>query len=42
MTAQQVRQVVARLLEANHWRPGDPVTLLVADAGYDGLVWTVP
>ncbi|WP_233160849.1 NF041680 family putative transposase [Actinophytocola xanthii] len=36
VTAQQVRQVVSRLLEANHWRPGDPEILLVADAGYDG------
>jgi hypothetical protein len=36
VTAQQVRQVVARLLEAHHWQPGDPKILLVADAGYDG------
>lgn len=36
VTAQQVRQVVTRLIEANHWQPGDPEILLVADAGYDG------
>jgi hypothetical protein len=36
VTAQQVRQVVTLLLEANHWRPGDSEILLVADAGYDG------
>lgn len=36
VTAQQVRQVVAHLLQAGHWRPGDPQILLVADAGYDG------
>jgi hypothetical protein len=35
VTAQQVRQVVTRLLEAGHWRPGDPQIMLVADAGYD-------
>jgi hypothetical protein len=36
VTATQVRQVVTRLLEAGHWRTGDPDILLVADAGYDG------
>ena len=36
VTAQQVRQVVTRLLETGHWQPGDPEILLVADAGYDG------
>jgi DDE superfamily endonuclease len=36
VTSQQVRQVINRLLEAGHWRPGDPEILLVADAGYDG------
>lgn len=36
VTAQQMRQVVKLLLEAEHWRPGDPDILLVADAGYDG------
>jgi DDE superfamily endonuclease len=36
VTANQVRQVVTGLLEAEQWRPGDPDILLVADAGYDG------
>jgi hypothetical protein len=36
VTARQVRQVVALLLEAGHWSPGDAEILLVADAGYDG------
>lgn len=36
VTAQQMRQVVNLLLEAEHWRPGDPDIVLVADAGYDG------
>jgi DDE superfamily endonuclease len=36
VTAQQVRQVVIRLIEAGHWQPGDPEIMLVADAGYDG------
>jgi hypothetical protein len=35
VTAGQVRQVVARLVEAGHWREGDPDILLVLDAGYD-------
>jgi len=36
VTARQVRQVVTHLIEANHWQPGDPEIMLVADAGYDG------
>jgi hypothetical protein len=36
VTAQQVRNVVDRLITAGHWRPGNPDILLVADAGYDG------
>ena len=36
VTARQVREVVARLMTAGQWRPGDPDILLVADAGYDG------
>ena len=35
MTAGQVREVVARLIAAGHWQPGDPDILIVFDAGYD-------
>ena len=35
MTAAQVREVVTRLIEAGHWRGGDPAILVVFDAGYD-------
>ena len=35
MTAGQLRDVVARLIAAGHWRPGDPDILIVTDAGYD-------
>src|SRR5262247_3412705 len=35
VTAAQVRDVVTRLIEAGHWRPGDPAILIVFDAGYD-------
>jgi hypothetical protein len=35
VTAGQIRQVVARLAEAGHWREGDPHILVVFDAGYD-------
>jgi hypothetical protein len=35
VTAAQVRDVVARLAEAGHWREGDPDILIVFDAGYD-------
>jgi DDE superfamily endonuclease len=35
VTAAQIRDVVARLIAAGHWRPGDPGILIVADAGYD-------
>ena len=34
-TAAQVRDVVIRLIEAGHWREGDPGILVVFDAGYD-------
>ena len=34
-TAEQVRQVVERLIALGHHRPGDPVVLIVFDAGYD-------
>ncbi|WP_228122895.1 NF041680 family putative transposase [Saccharothrix syringae] len=36
VTARQIRNVVARLIAAGHWSPGDPEILPVADAGYDG------
>ena len=41
VTAVQVRDVVARLIEAGHWREGDPAILVVFDAGYDvtRLAW---
>src|SRR5437764_1541163 len=41
VTAAQVREVVTRLIEAGHWRAGDPDMLIVFDAGYDvtRLAW---
>ena len=41
MTAGQVRDVVTRLIEAGHWRQGNPAVLIVFDAGYDvtRLAW---
>jgi hypothetical protein len=41
VTAAQVRGVVAQLIEAGHWRRGDPPILVVFDAGYDvtRLAW---
>jgi hypothetical protein len=41
VTAAQVRDVVTRLIEAGHWREGDPAILVVFDAGYDvtRLAW---
>ncbi|MCM0674448.1 transposase [Micromonospora phytophila] len=35
VTAAQLCDVVNRLIEAGHWRDGDPEILIVADAGYD-------
>jgi DDE superfamily endonuclease len=35
VTAAQVRAVIARLIEAGHWRQGDPPILVIFDAGYD-------
>jgi hypothetical protein len=35
VTATQVRDLVARLIEAGQWRQGDPDILIVLDAGYD-------
>jgi hypothetical protein len=41
VTAGQLREVIARLVAAGHWRTGDPDILVVADAGYDAprLAW---
>ncbi len=41
VTATQVRQVVTGLIDAGHWRHGDPDMLIVFDAGYDvtRLAW---
>ncbi|WP_406484344.1 NF041680 family putative transposase [Streptomyces microflavus] len=35
VTAAQLREVVARLRGAGHWKPGDPEILITMDAGYD-------
>ncbi|WP_307837053.1 NF041680 family putative transposase [Plantactinospora mayteni] len=35
VTADQLRGVVNRLVEAGHWRAGQPPILIVADTGYD-------
>jgi DDE superfamily endonuclease len=35
VTAVQVRDVVTRLVDAGHWRQGDPAILVIFDAGYD-------
>jgi hypothetical protein len=35
VTADQLRDVVERLIAAGHWREGDPDILIVTDAGYD-------
>jgi DDE superfamily endonuclease len=35
VTAAQIREVITRLIEAGHWQLGDPVILVVFDAGYD-------
>jgi hypothetical protein len=37
VTAAQVREVVTRLVEAGHWREGDPAILVIFDAGYDPM-----
>jgi hypothetical protein len=41
VTASQVREVVARLIEAGLWRDGDPDILVIFDAGYEParLAW---
>ena len=35
VTAAQLRDVIARLITAGHWKPGDPDIIIVLDAGYD-------
>jgi hypothetical protein len=35
VTAAQVRDVITRLIDAGHWRAGDPAILVIFDAGYD-------
>jgi DDE superfamily endonuclease len=35
VTATQVREVIERLQQARHWKPGDADILVVFDAGYD-------
>ena len=41
VTAAQLREVIARLTAAGHWKPGDPDVIIVLDAGYDltRLAW---
>jgi hypothetical protein len=41
VTAAQVRGVLTRLIEAGHWRDGDPDILVIFDAGYEParLAW---
>jgi DDE superfamily endonuclease len=41
VTAAQIRDVVARLIAAGHWRAGDPDIVVVFDSGYDltRLAW---
>jgi DDE superfamily endonuclease len=35
VTASQIRDVIARMIAAGHWREGDPAILVIVDAGYD-------
>jgi hypothetical protein len=41
VTAAQLRESIARIIAAGHWREGDPDILVVFDAGYDltRLAW---
>lgn len=43
-TADQLRDVVERLIAAGHWQAGDPAIVIVSDAGYDvtRLAWVLP
>lgn len=35
VTAAQLRAVIAKLIDVGRWVPGDPLVMVVADAGYD-------
>ncbi|WP_406494440.1 transposase [Streptomyces sp. NBC_00846] len=35
ITATQLREVVTRIIDAGHWKAGDPDILIATDAGYD-------
>ena len=37
ITAGQVRDVITRVIDAGHWREGDPPVLVIFDAGYDPM-----
>ena len=41
VTARQVREVAARIIDAGHWHDGDPDILVIFDSGYDltRLAW---
>jgi hypothetical protein len=41
VTAAQVRDVIGRIIEAGHWRAGDPDIVVIFDAGYEParLAW---
>ena len=41
LAAGQLREVVDRLAQAGHWRPGDPDIVIAADSGYNAarLAW---
>jgi hypothetical protein len=43
VTADQLRQLIDRMIRAGHWRPGDPDILIVCDTGYDTarLAWVL-
>ncbi|WP_243715520.1 transposase [Micromonospora sp. KC207] len=43
VTADQLRQLIDRLIHAGHWRCGDPDILIVCDTGYDTarLAWVL-
>ncbi|MFK0160788.1 transposase [Streptomyces sp. NPDC090493] len=42
VTAAQLRDVLQRLTQAGHWRPGDPEILIVMDAGNDATYLAHP
>ncbi len=37
ITAGQIRDVITRVIDAGHWREGDPPVLVIFDAGYDPM-----